>query len=95
MDEEKIVITVVGVDRPGIVAMVAGILAENNINIEDMRSTILQSETPVFTMIMIADMRNSKISYEELKKILKQKGEETGVTLIALKEEIFKFLHRV
>ncbi len=95
MGEEKIVITVVGVDRPGIVAMVANILAENNINIEDMRSTILQSGTPVFTMIMIADMSNSKISYDELKNILKKKEEETGVTLIALKEEIFKFLHRV
>ncbi len=95
MDEKKIVITVVGVDRPGIVAMVANILAENNINIEDMRSTILQSGTPVFTMIMIADMSEAKISYDELKNILKKKEEETGVTLIALKEEIFKFLHRV
>ncbi|WEU40091.1 MAG: ACT domain-containing protein [Candidatus Odinarchaeum yellowstonii] len=95
MSDEKIVITVVGVDRPGIVAMVANILAENNINIEDMRSTILQSGIPVFTMIMIADMSKSKISYDELKNILKKKEEETGVKLIALKEEIFKFLHRV
>lgn len=95
MDQEKVVITVIGVDRPGIVAMVAKILAENNINIEDMRSTILQSGTPLFTMIMIADIKDSKISFDELKRVFKEKQDETGVTLIVLKEEIFKFLHRI
>ncbi|MHA1754517.1 MAG: ACT domain-containing protein [Candidatus Odinarchaeia archaeon] len=95
MDDNKIVITVVGVDKPGIVAMVANVLAEFNINIEDMRSTILQSEKPLFTMILMADMKNSTVDFNELKKVFQEKQEETGVTILVLKEEIFKFMHRL
>ncbi|MHA1409361.1 MAG: ACT domain-containing protein [Candidatus Odinarchaeia archaeon] len=94
MSDDKIVITVVGVDKPGIVAMVANVLAETNINIEDMRSTILQADKPIFTMILMADMSKSKITYDELKKIFEEKQKETGVTIFVLKEEIFKFMHR-
>jgi len=41
---EKFVLSVLGQDRPGIVALVTRILAQNNCNIEDLTQTILQSE---------------------------------------------------
>jgi len=41
---EKLVLSVLGQDRPGIVALVTRILAQNNCNIEDLTQTILQSE---------------------------------------------------
>jgi len=41
---EKFVLSVLGQDRPGIVALVTKILAQNNCNIEDLTQTILQSE---------------------------------------------------
>lgn len=40
---EKMMIAVFGRDRPGIVARVAGLLAEKNCNIEDVTQTILNS----------------------------------------------------
>ncbi len=48
---KKVVISVLGTDRPGIVAAVARVLFENNCNIEDVSQTILQTE---FAGIFIA-----------------------------------------
>jgi glycine cleavage system transcriptional repressor len=49
----KVVISVLGTDRPGIVATVARILLENGCNIEDVSQTTLQTE---FTGIFIASI---------------------------------------
>jgi ACT domain-containing protein len=94
MSDNKVVITVISADKPGIVAMVANILADANINIEDMRSTILNAEKPIFTMILIADMLKSKLKFDELKAIFEKKQNETGIKILLMKEEIFKFMHR-
>ena len=45
---ENVVITVVGVDKPGIVAAVTKSLAEHSANIVDIRQTIMED---LFTMI--------------------------------------------
>ncbi|HID29464.1 MAG TPA: amino acid-binding protein [Desulfobacterales bacterium] len=50
---KKIVISVLGTDRPGIVSAVSRILFENSCNIEDVSQTILQTE---FTGIFIASI---------------------------------------
>lgn len=50
---KKIVISVLGYDRPGIVAAVSKILLESQCNIEDVSQTILQTE---FAGIFIASM---------------------------------------
>lgn len=50
---KKVVISVLGTDRPGIVAAVSRILLENSCNIEDVSQTILQTE---FTGIFIASI---------------------------------------
>jgi len=50
---KKVVISVLGTDRPGIVAAVSRILLENRCNIEDVAQTILQTE---FTGIFIASI---------------------------------------
>ncbi|ROR03065.1 glycine cleavage system protein R [Desulfosoma caldarium] len=44
MPVEKVLIAVLGSDRPGIVAAVSRVLSENECNIEDVSQTILQSE---------------------------------------------------
>jgi glycine cleavage system transcriptional repressor len=41
---QKIVVSVLGYDRPGIIAAVSLILSENRCNIEDISQTILQTE---------------------------------------------------
>lgn len=54
--EKKIVITVLGQDRPGIIARVAGVLFEQDCNVENVSQTILQSE---FSGIFIVSMPRS------------------------------------
>ena len=49
----KVVISVLGTDRPGIVATVSRVLLENSCNIEDVSQTVLQTE---FTSIFIASI---------------------------------------
>lgn len=95
MKDDKIVIAVLGADRPGIVAAVSTVLAESNINIEDMKSTVLQSEQPIFTMVLMANMEASKISFSDLKKRLDEIQKKMGLVILIYKEEIFRFMHRV
>jgi len=49
----RIIITVIGPDRVGIIAGVTNILAENSINILDISQTIMQE---FLVMVLIGDM---------------------------------------
>ena len=66
----KIVISVLGRDRVGIIAMVSTVLAENGVNILNLDQTILDG---FFNMIMTADMNEAKVSLKELQEILRGK----------------------
>ena len=61
----KAFITVIGHDTVGVVAKVAGLCTELNINIEDVTQSILQG---MFAMIMLVDISNCNVSHEELHK---------------------------
>lgn len=88
----RVVITVVGRDRVGIIAAISGILAANGINILNINQNILEG---FFNMIMIVDMQGSKVSLKELQRILVAKGEEQGLEIKAQREDIFKEMHQV
>ena len=88
----KAIITVMGSDRPGIIAGVTANLAENSINIEDISQTTMQG---IFTMIMLVDMTNSKADVSSLSKELNAVGQSTGVTIAVQHEDIFNSMHRV
>jgi ACT domain-containing protein len=89
---ERVVITVTGKDRTGIVANISSVLAENNVNILDIRQTIMDD---LFTMIMLVDISNAKEDFLTLKKKLNEVGEKIGVKIIAQHEDIFKYMHRI
>ncbi|AXI25637.1 MAG TPA: ACT domain-containing protein [Pyrodictiaceae archaeon] len=89
---ERVVITVTGKDRVGIVAKIASTLAENNVNILDIRQSLMED---LFTMIMLVDISKSKSDFEELVKKLDKVGEEIGVKVIVQHEDIFKYMHRI
>ena len=72
----KLVVTVVGKDRVGIIAMVSQILAENNVNILSINQNILDG---YFNMILIAEISSSKIKLVDLQKKLKESGQEINV----------------
>ena len=88
--KERAVITVTGVDHPGIVAAVTTELAKLNVNIEDISQTILQD---FFTMIMIVDVSGVKRS--EVQKALDRAADKQKVKIIMQHEDLFRFMHRV
>lgn len=88
----KVVITVVGVDRTGIIASVSQIMAENKVNILTINQVILEG---IFNMAMIVDMDNSDITLDTLQDLLKQKGDALGVEIRAQNQAIFDAMHRV
>jgi ACT domain-containing protein len=88
----RVVITIIGQDRVGIVAMVSTTLAENNVNILDINQNIING---FFNMVMIADMSASGISLKDLQQLLKEKGEAMGLEIKVQHEDIFKIMHRI
>lgn len=88
----KIVISIVGQDRVGIIAMTSQVLAEAGINILNINQNIVDG---FFNMVMIADMAGSKISLKEIQTILRGKGEEIGLDIRVQHEDIFQIMHRI
>ena len=74
----KLVVTIVGKDRVGIIAMVSNILAENNVNILNINQNIMEG---FFNMVMIVESSDSKIKLQELQNILKEKGNEINLDI--------------
>lgn len=89
---DKIIITVVGKDKVGIIAKVCTYLSEQNINILDITQTILDG---FFNMMVIADMSGASREFFDISDELKALGENIGVRIIAQREEIFTKMHRV
>ena len=88
----KIIITIVGKDRVGIVARTCNYLAENGMNILDITQTILQE---YFNMMMIVDISGSPKSFDDMAKELEKVVEDIGVTIRCQREEIFTSMHRI
>ena len=88
----KIIITIVGKDRVGIVARTCNYLAENGMNILDITQTILQE---YFNIMMIVDISGSPKSFDDMAKELEKVGEDIGVTIRCQREEIFTSMHRI
>ncbi|MBO5889148.1 MAG: ACT domain-containing protein [Clostridia bacterium] len=88
----KAIITVIGKDKSGIIAKVSNLLAEKNINIEDISQTIMQG---FFTMIMLVQIETSTVLVEELKNALDELGNQIGVKIILQHEDIFNAMHRI
>ncbi len=88
----KVIITVLGQDKVGIIAGVSTILADNNVNILDISQTILQD---IFTMVMVCDIRNCRVDLGTLKEKLEVKGREIGLQIQVQHEDVFKFMHRI
>ena len=86
----RAIITVLGSDRPGIVAAVAGALSERAANIQDISQTILQG---IFTMTMLVDL--AAADFSELKARLDELAESLGVQITMQREEVFRYMYRL
>ena len=88
----RLVVSVFGVDHPGIVASVAQILAESDCSIIDINQTVVQGK---FAMVIIADMTRARGSVTELKERFRAEGERLGVRVYAQREDLFNAMHRI
>ena len=88
----RIVITVLGKNRPGIVAAISRVLGEEGIDIRDITQSIIED---IFTMTLIADVSASTLGFSELQEALSAKGDELGVTVEMQREDVFQFMYRL
>jgi ACT domain-containing protein len=92
MNEQRAVVTVLGVDRVGIVAAVATVLAERGGNIEDIRMATMGE---LFTMIALVNLERLQGDFAGLQAALGAKGSELGVQVDIQRREIFEAMHRI
>jgi ACT domain-containing protein len=88
----KAIVSVVGMDKPGIVAKVSQTLADNNVNITDISQSYARE---FFTMIMVVEFKKTDSTLKQLDKKLKAAGEEIGVFVSIQHEDIFRAMHRI
>ena len=89
---EKAMITVIGNDTKGIIARVSALLFESGINILDITQTLMQN---MFTMIMLCDITENTLSFQELTAALDGLGKEMGLSIRIQHEDIFNSMHRI
>ena len=88
----KAIVTVVGKDRVGIIAMVSTLLSGKNVNILDISQTILQE---FFTMTMLVDLSTGETPFDVLSAALSQKGQDMNLSIRIQREDIFDAMHRI
>ncbi|MBQ7595417.1 MAG: ACT domain-containing protein, partial [Clostridia bacterium] len=77
----------------GIIAEVCTLLATLNVNINDINQTVMQND--FFTMVMLADVSKSNVSFGEISESLNKKGEEMGLSIKIQLEDIFNAMHKI
>jgi ACT domain-containing protein len=89
---ERLIVSVFGVDRPGIISTVSQILAEAGCSIMDINQTVVQGK---FAMVLVATLTGARYTVAELKDRFRKEGERLGVRIYAQREDIFNAMHRL
>lgn len=92
MVTSRFIITVIGIDKVGIVAGVTRVMADFSVNIVDISQTIMED---LFTMIMLAEVKEENFDLESFQKAMSGKGREFGVDIRVQHEDTFRFMHRI
>lgn len=89
---DKIIVTVSGVDRVGIVAEVTAMMAKYEVNIEDIKQTLMQGH---FVMFMLCNIEASKYSFKEIKTAFTELSEKMQMEIWVQKKEIVDNMHKI
>ena len=92
MSDQQIIVTVSGVDKVGIVAKVTAVLAKYEVNIEDIKQTLMQGH---FVMFLLGNIEKSKYSFKEIKEAVVESGQKLGMEIWIQKKEIFDKMHTI
>ena len=88
----KAIITVIGMDKVGIIAGVCTLLAQNEINILDINQTVMDQ---YFTMNMLVDISKCSVSHEELHQKMDALAAEMGMQINLTRQEVFDAMHTI
>ena len=88
----RAVVTVIGKDTTGIIAAVSNILSERKINILDINQSVLSD---MFVMVMLVDISGSTVDFSALSSELVALGDNMGLKILAMHEDIFNTMHRI
>lgn len=88
----KAIVSVFAKDSKGITAYVTSLLAQKEINILDISQTLMQE---YFAMIMLVDLTDCTMPFDELIRFLKEKGEECALDIHIQRQDIFEAMHRI
>ena len=88
----KAVITVVGHDSKGIIAKVSTKCAELGANIVEISQSVLEE---YFAMIMVVDIQDVNVPFTDMVDAMLKLGEENGLDIRAMHENIFNSMHRI
>lgn len=92
MSSSRFIITVIGIDKTGIVAGITQVMALYNVNIVDISQTIMGE---LFTMIMLAQIKEENFDLAAFQQAMSDKGTELGVEVKVQHEDAFHFMHRI
>lgn len=88
----KAVITVLGKDMVGILAKVADKCAQKNANVIEVSQSVMQE---LFAMIMLIDIAKLNCELSQLTGELTALGDELGLKIHVMHEDIFNSMHRI
>ena len=88
----KAIVTVIGKDSVGILSKVSTACAEVGANIIEVTQSVLQD---MFAMIMLAEIGNTSVPFDELSAKLDKLGEDNNLKIHVMHEDIFNSMHRI
>ena len=88
----KAVVTMVGRDKVGIIAMASGECAKFGVNILDISQTVMRE---YFSMIMLVELDGLKTDFAAFAEEFRKIGEAVGVDIRVMHEDIFNSMHRI
>ena len=88
----KAVVTVIGRDKVGIIAMASAECAKYGANIVDISQTVLDE---YFAMIMLVSLEGLEVDFATFSEAMNKAGGENGVDIRVMHEDIFNTMHRI
>ncbi len=88
----KTIVSVIGKDAVGIISKVSAVCAECGVNIVDITQSVLQD---MFVMVMLTEISELKGSFADFSDRMKKLGEENGLDIRVMHEDIFNSMHRI
>ena len=92
MKDSKIIVTIFGADKIGIVSAIAQVMEQYEVNIEDISQTTMQE---YFVMFMMCDIAKANAGFADIKNAILEKSETLKMEIWVQKKEIFDKMHSI